>query len=87
MKKHADLLDGVPTRSQRRTEASIVQGADQASKQPHSNVILGTPQQMLETLEITIAGAQKDEQAAQQAHEELKASAKTATAVLLKHVA
>merc|ERR1719326_2857012 len=70
MHKHASLLEGVLTHSQRRVVASFMQ----TSYAPQSGEIFGILQQMLETFETNIAGAQKDEQAAQKAYEELKAS-------------
>jgi len=73
MKKHASLLEGVLTHSQRRTVASFVQ-ASKHSYAPQSGEIFGILKQMLETFESNISGAQKDEQAAQKAYEELKAS-------------
>jgi len=73
MKKHASLLEGVLTHSQRRTVASFLQ-ASKHSYAPQSGEIFGILQQMLETFESNISGAQKDEQAAQKGYVELKAS-------------
>merc|ERR1719399_2490190 len=71
--KHASLLEGVLTHSQRRTVASFLQ-ASKHSYAPQSGEIFGILKQMLETFESNISGAQKDEQAAQKGYEELKAS-------------
>ena len=82
MEKHADLLQGVLTHSQRRMVASFVQAptdyfdATPTFKQsyaPQSGQIFGVLQQMLETFESNLAAAQKEEMAAQKAYEELKA--------------
>jgi len=73
MKKHASLLEGVLTHSQRRTVAAFLQ-ASKHSYAPQSGEIFGILKQMLETFESNISGAQKDELAAQKAYEELKAS-------------
>merc|ERR1719160_1834163 len=70
MTKHANLFKGVLTHSQRRVVASFMQ----TSYAPQSGEIFGILQQMLETFETNLAGAQKDEQAAVKAFEELKAS-------------
>merc|ERR1719181_986847 len=83
MQKHASLLDGLLTHSQRRLVLSFVQApADyfdaaptfKQSYAPQSGQIFGILQQMLETFETNLAAAQKEEQAAQKAYEELKAS-------------
>merc|ERR1719160_1591397 len=60
MKKHASLLEGVLTHSQRRTVASFLQ-ASKHSYAPQSGEIFGILKQMLETFESNISGAQKDE--------------------------
>jgi chromosome segregation ATPase len=73
MKKHASLLEGVLTHSQRRTVAAFLQ-ASKHSYAPQSGEIFGILKQMLETFESNISGSQKDELAAQKAYEELKAS-------------
>merc|ERR1719321_941500 len=70
MKKHGGLLEGVLTHSQQRVVASLMQ----TSYAPQSGEIFGILGQMLETFETNLAGAQKDEQAAVKAFEELKAS-------------
>merc|ERR1719389_580615 len=83
MQKHASLLDGLLTHSQRRLVLSFVQApgdyfdATPTFKQsyaPQSGQIFGVLQQMLETFETNLAAAQKEEKEAQQAYEELKAS-------------
>merc|ERR1719201_11640 len=83
MEKHADLLQGVLTHSQRRLVLSFVEApgdyfdATPTFKQsyaPQSGQIFGVLQQMLETFETNLAAAQKEEKEAQQAYEELKAS-------------
>merc|ERR1719321_1119124 len=70
MNKHGGLLEGVLTHSQQRVVASLMQ----TSYAPQSGEIFGILQHMLETFETNLAGAQKDEQAAVKAFEELKAS-------------
>jgi len=83
MQKHASLLDGLLTHSQRRLVLSFVEApgdyfdATPTFKQsyaPQSGQIFGVLQQMLETFETNLAAAQKEEKEAQQAYEELKAS-------------
>merc|ERR1719271_1398459 len=81
--KHRDLLDGVLTQGQRRAVAAFVQqpkdffDATPTFKQayaPQSGQIFGILKQMKETFETNLADAQKEEQAAQKAYEELKAA-------------
>merc|ERR1719181_1844834 len=83
MQKHASLFEGLLTHSQRRLVFSFVQApADyfdaaptfKQSYAPQSGQIFGILQQMLETFETNLSGAQKAEMAAQKAYEELKAS-------------
>merc|ERR1719284_2306291 len=83
IRKHGEVLDGVLTPSQLRMVASFVEApadyfdAAPTFKQtyaPRSGQIFGILQQMLETFESNLAAAQKEEQAAQKAYEELKAS-------------
>merc|ERR1719272_1232188 len=79
---HGDILNGVLTPSQLRMVASFVQApADyfdaaptfKQSYAPQSGQIFGILQQMLETFESNLAGAQQAEMAAQKAYEEVKA--------------
>merc|ERR1719181_2341404 len=83
MQKHASLFEGLLTHSQRRLVFSFVQApADyfdaaptfKQSYAPKSGQIFGILQQMLETFETNLSGAQKAEMAAQKAYEEVKAS-------------
>merc|ERR1719161_2283686 len=83
IRKHGDLLDGVLTPSQLRMVASFIEApADyfdaaptfKQSYAPASGQIFGILQQMLETFESNLSGAQKAEMAAQKAYEEVKAS-------------
>jgi len=83
IRKHGDLLDGVLSPSQLRMVASFVEApADyfdaaptfKQSYAPRSGQIFGILQQMLETFESNLSGAQKAEMAAQKAYEEVKAS-------------
>merc|ERR1719169_95076 len=83
MQKHASLLDGLLTHSQRRLVLSFVQAPGdyfdaaptfKQSYAPQSGQIFGVLQQMLETFETNLAAAQKEEKEAQKTYEELKAS-------------
>merc|ERR1719265_2610222 len=61
LQKHAALLDGVLTHTQRKTVASFVQQAPSAgSYAPQSGQILGILKQMLETFESNLSQTQKD---------------------------
>jgi len=81
--KHADLLKGVLTHTQRRAITAFLQSpqdyfdAEPTFKQsyaPQSGEIFGILKQMKETFETNLADTQKDEQANQKAYEDLKAA-------------
>mmetsp|Transcript_17315 Transcript_17315/g.32050 ORF Transcript_17315/g.32050 Transcript_17315/m.32050 type:complete len:693 (-) Transcript_17315:93-2171(-) len=81
MQKHAALLKGVLTKSERRAVATFVQSpqdyfdASPTFKQayaPQSGTIFGILSQMKETFESNLSASQKDEMADQKAYEELK---------------
>merc|ERR1711920_801819 len=83
MGKHASLLAGVLTQSERRTVQSFIQAPEdyfdaaptfKQSYAPQSGEILGILRQMQETFEKNLADAQKEETANQKAYEELKAA-------------
>merc|ERR1719150_1334080 len=83
MQKHAKLLQGVLSPSERRTAAAFVQApqdyfdAQPTFKQsyaPQSGEIFGILRQMKETFEANLADAQKEETANQKAYEDLKAA-------------
>jgi len=75
MQKHASLLEGLITPSQRRAVASFIQAPDtRKSYDPQSGQIFGILSQMKETFENNLAASQKDETANQKAYEELKAA-------------
>merc|ERR1719399_903611 len=83
LRKHAALLKGVLTRSQRQIISSFVQApedyfdAEPTFKQsyaPASGEIFGILKQMKESFESNLSGSQKDELAAQKAYEDLKAA-------------
>jgi DNA repair exonuclease SbcCD ATPase subunit len=83
LRKHAPLLEGVLTRSQRKLVASFVQApedyfdAEPTFKQsyaPQSGEIFGILKQMKETFESNLSQSQKDELANQKAYEDLKAA-------------
>merc|ERR1740117_842520 len=86
LEAHAELLEGVITRSQRKAAAAFIQqpadyfDAQPTFKQsyaPQSGEIFGILKQMKETFESNLSASQKEEMAAQKAYEDLKA-AKTA---------
>jgi hypothetical protein len=77
--KHAKLLEGVLTRTQKKTLAAFVQSsgkqpASAGSYAPASGEIFGILKQMKETFENDVAESQKEELANQKAYEELKAA-------------
>merc|ERR1711933_470891 len=81
MQKHATLLRGVLTRSERTLITSFVQApgdyfdATPTFKQsyaPQSGEIFGILRQMLETFESNLSQSQKEELASQKAYEDLK---------------
>merc|ERR1712203_293391 len=83
MQKHAALLQGVITPSQRRAAASFVQAPQdyfdakptfKQSYAPQSGEIFGILTQMLETFEANLSQSQKEEMANQKAYEDLKAA-------------
>jgi len=79
IQRHAAVLDGVLTRSQKKMIAAFVQGkglqpASAGSYAPASGEIFGILKQMKETFETDVAQSQKDELANQKAYEELKAA-------------
>merc|ERR1719515_469541 len=76
MQKHAELLGGVLTPSQRRMAAAFVQDGPRGFKSynPQSGEILGVLEQMKETFEKDLSAAQKAEIEASTAYEALKAS-------------
>jgi len=83
LSKHAALLQGVLSPSERRAAAAFVQApADyfdaaptfKQSYAPQSGEIFGILRQMLETFESNLSAAQKEELANQKAYEELKAA-------------
>merc|ERR1711865_610151 len=83
MQKHAALLQGVLTRSERKVAAAFVQApedffdAEPTFKQsyaPASGEIFGILSQMKGTFEDNLASSQKEEMANQKAYEDLKAA-------------
>jgi len=83
MQKHANLLEGVLTPSQRRTAAAFFQApADyfdaaptfKQSYAPQSGEIFGILRQMKETFESNLSVSQKEELANQQAYTDIKAA-------------
>merc|ERR1719293_404283 len=83
MQKHAALLQGVITPSQKRAVASFVQSPQdyfdakptfKQSYAPQSGEIFGILTQMLETFEANLSQSQKEEMANQKAYEDLKAA-------------
>merc|ERR1719218_334407 len=81
--KYKDLLREILTPSQKKAVAAFVQApgdyfdADPTFKQsyaPQSGQIFGILKQMKETFETNLSTAQKEEMAAQQAYEDLKAA-------------
>jgi len=83
MQKHASLLEGVFTPSERRTLHAFVQAPEdyfdaaptfKQAYAPQSGEIFGILKQMKDTFESDLSVAQKEELAAQKAYEELKAA-------------
>jgi vacuolar-type H+-ATPase subunit I/STV1 len=83
MQKHAAILDGVLTRSERRAAAAFIQAPEdyfdaaptfKQSYAPQSGEIFGILRQMKETFESNLSASQKEELANQKAYEELKAA-------------
>merc|ERR1712032_1567863 len=83
LQKHAALLQGIITPSQKRVAASFVQAPQdyfdakptfKQSYAPQSGEIFGILTQMLETFEANLSQSQKEEMANQKAYEDLKAA-------------
>merc|ERR1719284_979787 len=83
MQKHAALLTGVLTHSERKAVAAFIQSpadyfdAEPTFKQsyaPQSGEIFGILKQMKETFETNLSNSQKEEMSNQKAYEDLKAS-------------
>merc|ERR1711865_487601 len=75
MQKHASLLTGVLTISERKAMAAFVQApASAGSYAPQSGEIFGILSQMKETFETNLSSSQKEEMANQKAYEDLKAA-------------
>jgi len=83
LQKHAPLLRGIITPSQRRSAASFIQAPQdyfdakptfKQSYAPQSGEIFGILTQMLETFQANLAQSQKEEQENQKAYEDLKAA-------------
>merc|ERR1719352_1031394 len=83
MQKHASLLAGVLTHSERKAVAAFIQSpsdyfdAEPTFKQsyaPQSGEIFGILKQMKETFETNLSASQKEEMANQKAYEDLKAA-------------
>jgi len=83
MQKHASLLQGVITPSQRKAANAFIQAPEdyfdasptfKQSYAPQSGEIFGILRQMRETFEANLSDAQKEELANQKAYEDLKAA-------------
>merc|ERR1712038_661903 len=83
LQKHAALLRGIITPSQKRAAASFIQSPQdyfdakptfKQSYAPQSGEIFGILTQMLETFEANLSQSQKEEQENQKAYEDLKAA-------------
>merc|ERR1719197_1571192 len=83
MQKHASLLAGVLTHSERKAVAAFVQApsdyfdAEPTFKQsyaPQSGAIFGILKQMKETFESNLGNSQKEEMQSQQAYDDLKSA-------------
>jgi len=83
LSKHASLLEGVLTRSERKAAAAFVQAPQdyfdaaptfKQSYAPQSGEIFGILRQMKETFESNLSASQKEEMANQKAYEDLKAA-------------
>merc|ERR550532_2721141 len=83
LQKHAPLLQGIISPSQRRAVASFIQAPQdyfdakptfKQSYAPQSGEIFGILTQMLETFEANLAQSQKEEMANQKAYEDVKAA-------------
>merc|ERR1712125_211309 len=83
MQKHARILQGVLTHSERKAANAFIQAPEdyfdasptfKQSYAPQSGEIFGILRQMKETFEANLSDAQKEEMANQKAYEELKAA-------------
>merc|ERR1712137_1215928 len=83
MQKHASILEGVLTRSERKAANAFIQAPEdyfdasptfKQSYAPQSGEIFGILRQMKETFEANLSDAQKEEMANQKAYEDLKAA-------------
>merc|ERR1712039_734840 len=83
LQKHAALLKGVLTHSERKAANSFIQAPEdyfdasptfKQSYAPQSGEIFGILRQMKETFEANLSDAQKEEMANQKAYEDLKAA-------------
>jgi chromosome segregation ATPase len=83
MQKHASLLVGVLTHSERRAVSAFIQSPEdyfdaaptfKQSYAPQSGEIFGILKQMKETFESNLSASQKEEMANQKAYEDLKAA-------------
>merc|ERR1719386_437580 len=83
MQKHASMLNGVLTHSERKAVSAFIQApadyfdAEPTFKQsyaPQSGAIFGILKQMKETFEANLSNSQKEEMANQKAYEDLKAA-------------
>merc|ERR1711934_954605 len=86
LQKHAAMLQGIITPSQRRTAASFIQAPQdyfdakptfKQSYAPQSGEIFGILTQMKETFEANLSQSQKDEVAAKAEFDDLKAAKET----------
>merc|ERR1712203_413320 len=83
LQKHAALLQGVLTHSERKAASAFIQAPEdyfdasptfKQSYAPQSGEIFGILRQMKETFEANLSDAQKEEMANQKAYEDLKAA-------------
>merc|ERR1712228_84966 len=83
MQKHASILQGVLTHSERKAANAFIQAPEdyfdasptfKQSYAPQSGEIFGILRQMKETFEANLSDAQKEEMANQKAYEDLKAA-------------
>merc|ERR1711870_113851 len=83
MQKHANILQGVLTHSERQAAIAFIQAPEdyfdasptfKQSYAPQSGEIFGILRQMKETFEANLSDAQKEEMANQKAYEDLKAA-------------
>merc|ERR1712056_8940 len=86
MQKHASILQGVLTHSERKAANAFIQAPEdyfdasptfKQSYAPQSGEIFGILRQMKETFEANLSDAQKEEMANQKAYEDLKAAKET----------